>query len=258
LLAIVEGSYNPDQQRYERTRYSVPAQVAELIGQAVTAARALPEYDKDRLAALERAAGDAYDEIPDAPPMMRRRKPKKSSRSPVMQSLNNAAKNLDQGKKALSEMPARMRAALLAGQGDEIREMLLSMRGQIDEIISDILEDVDNAEVDDMPEIFSGIPPGASETSESESHFRVEDINTTRKRPDDPDPAPEAVSAWGQLSERLTKPQVQSVEVELVAEPPMAEPDADEIAERAAILEFEGGLDRPDAEAAAMIEVQRE
>jgi hypothetical protein len=256
LLTIMEGPYNPEYQRYERTRYSIPLHVAELIGQAVAVARAMPEYGKDRLAALGKAAGDAYDEIPDAPPPMHRRKPKKSSRSPVMQSLSNADKNLRKGRKALDDMPGRMRAALLAGEGENLRELLFSMRGEIDEILSGMSEDVEAKAVNDMPEISSGIPLASIEDTVAEGHFRVrEDIKNTRKRPDEQEPeiehTPEAVSAWGDLEDRLTKPQTQTVEVELVAELPPDEPDPDEIAERAAILEFDGRIEREEAEALA-------
>lgn len=76
-----------------------------------------------------------------------------------MQGLDNAAKHLDKSKKALREMPERQRAALLAGQGYDLRERLLEMRGRIDELLSGLSEDVDTPEVEDMPENFSGIPP---------------------------------------------------------------------------------------------------
>lgn len=237
LLVVDEGSYNSDRQRYERTRYTIPPRVAELIERAVGAARALPEYERNRLGALERAAGECYDEIPDAPPLQRRRKPKKSHRSPVMQSLNNAAKNLEKGRKALDAMPERMRAALLAGQGEELREMLLATRGRIDGFLADLSENAESVEVNNMPENFSGIPPEDFEHAEDVDRFRVkEDLNTTRKRSDEPEHPPEAISAWGGVVERLSKPQVQSVEVELVDDsPPEESPPSDDVPSEAQV-----------------------
>lgn len=228
LLVIDGGEYNPGRQRYERTRYTIPERVAELIGRAVAAARALPEYEKDRLGALERAAGECYDELPDAPPMQRKRRPKKSYTSPVMRSIGNAAKSLEKGKRELDSMPARVRAALLAGQGEELRELLLSMQGQIGELLADLSESSEGEDVNDKPENFSGIPPDSQEAAAGEGRFRVLDLDTTRKRSGGPEPAreespPEDVSAWGGLVERLRKPQVQSVEIELVGGAPPAE-----------------------------------
>jgi hypothetical protein len=221
-LVIIEGEYNSDQQRYLPTTYCV-GDVAGKIEEAVVAARALPEYAKDRLAALERAATEHYEDLPDAPPKRRRRKPKKSLRSPVIQSINNADKNLKKGKQALSEMSERMRAALLAGQGQDLREMLLSMRGEIDELLSVVSEEVDTKQLTYIPENFSGIPP-AAEQADSEAtevgageqvRFREEDQIITRKRSEEPDVSPEAVAAWNGIEGRLNRPKVQSVKIPL-------------------------------------------
>jgi hypothetical protein len=241
LLVVNEGAYNPDRQRYERTGYSVPAHVAELIEQAVASARALPEYSKDRLGALEKAAGECYDEIPDAPPMRRRRKPKKSQRSPVIQSIGNAAKSLSKGQKALADMPERMRAALLAGQGDELRAMLLKMRNQIEDILTVLPEDVEDTEDRHTQENSSGVSLEIFEASNDETHFRVKE-ESTRKRADEPEHSPEAISAWASIEERLTKSQIQTVEVDLIEAdlPPHSCPDPGvdptDIEERAAVI----------------------
>jgi hypothetical protein len=154
-----------------------------------------------------------------------------------MRSLSNAAQNLGKGRKALDAMPARMRAALLAGQGEELREMLLSMQGQIDGFLADLSEPDEGVEVRYMPEKISGIPPAASGHADGEDRFRVkEDLNTTRKRSGEPESTPEDVSAWGGVVERLTRPQVQSVEIELAVAPPAEEsPPAEDVPDEAQV-----------------------
>lgn len=249
-LLIAEGEYDQYRQRYKPTSYSVA--IADHIERAVTLARSMPEYERDRVEAVRRAAEECYDDIPDAPAQRRVRKPKKSRRSPVMQSLEKAAKNLDQGKHALDALTDRQRAALVAGQGEDLRRRLDELQAQIDNLRASISETVEEAEVDDMPEKISGIPP-------AESSFR-EDINTnTRKLPDEPEPEtehpPEAVSLFDGLCERLTKPLIQSAELVLAADSPPRVPDDNERAERAAILEFEAGLEREEAEERALDEL---
>jgi hypothetical protein len=247
-LKIVEGDYQVERKRYEATAYSIPAEVESVIERAVVAARAMPEYEKDRLKALEQAADEHYEDIPDAPGKRRTRKPKKSLRSPVIQSIENARKSLDKGKKALEGMPARMRDALLAGQGEDLREMLLAIQGQIDDFLSVLPQDVDKSDVSHIPEVFSGTP-------QVDDRFRVkEDTDTTRKRSDEPEHPPEAISTWERIEGRLTKRQIQTVQVELVAAdlPPvdseLAEvPDEDEVRERIAVMVESGVLDNESA-----------
>jgi len=230
-LDVREGEYDRDRKRYERTAYQV--RFAEQLEEAVAAARSTPEYDEDRLGTLERAARDLYDEIPNAPVNPRKKKPKKSLRSPVIQNVQNAAKNLDRGKQALAEMPDRMRAALLAGEGENLRAMLLEMRGQIDGFLSGISQATEGIEVDDIPENSSGIPPGRSEGDEEaeaaeaevQDRFR-EDQKNTRKRVDEAEHSPEDIAAMDEIIDRLRKPQVQRVEIPLRSpeEPEDADP----------------------------------
>ena len=270
LLVINEGPYNPDRQRYERTSYSVPVHVANLLEEAVAAARALPNYKKDRLKALEKAAGDCYDEIPDAPPIRRKRNPKNSLRSPVVQGISNAAKNLEKGQKALVGMPERMRASLLAGQGDDLREMLLTMRNRIEDILSVFPENAEEREVSYMPENSSGMLPWKSE---GVTHFRVKQEEDTQKPSAEPVHSPEAHAAWQQLESRLNQPRVQRIEIPLYPpdlppeetnevpnlEPPQEgatvdELDSIELQERIAVLIETAGL--PDAEAVRLAKLE--
>jgi hypothetical protein len=102
--------------------------------------------------------------------------------------------------------------------------MLLTMRNRIADILSVFPEDVDETEVSYTQEISSAPPPAEiSETSKDETHFRVEEEDT-RKRSDEPEHTPEAVSAWSNIEERLIKPQVQTVQIELLT----ADPSPDE------------------------------
>jgi PAS domain-containing protein len=213
-LEIAEGEYDAVKQRYERTGYTVAPAVAEAVEQAVAEARVMPDYSMARMSCLERAARIEYDGIPDAPAKKdRARRPKKSLQPQVKKSFESARKSLGKGRRALLELGERRRAALLAGQGEELREVLLAMRGEIDELLSEISEDIEEKEVNDMPEKLSGIPPDERERGDA---FRVEDKNT-RKPPDEPEPehSPEAVAAFDALTRKLTAPRVRSVEVEL-------------------------------------------
>lgn len=224
-LQIKEGEYNAEKKRYERAFYAVS--IADTIEQAVAAARAMPAYASDRLQALEQAASEYYDDIPDAPAKRRTRKPKKSLCSPVIRNLNNAARSLDKGKEELAQMPARMRAALLAGEGEHLRALLLKMRSEVDELLSAIPQGAETTRLSDTPEKLSGTPlrqPEASSDAASdpdeerlggEDHFREEAAANTRKSTSEATPSPEAEVAWEKLTARLNHPQVRRVEVPL-------------------------------------------
>jgi hypothetical protein len=229
-LDIEEGEYNRERKRFEKASYTIPADLLRAVEQAVEEARAMPDYADKRLKALERAASDHYDSIPNAPSKRRTRKPKKSLRSPFLQSLRNADQNLDNGKRALAQMPARMKDALLAGEGENLRELLLKIRGEVDELLSAVSETTDNKEVNDIPEIFSGTPPGKKEeASEAEdegvqggTRFRDKEEDT-RKQVTEEVHSPEACAIWSEVEECIRAPQIRRVEVQLRADesPPL-------------------------------------
>jgi hypothetical protein len=249
-LEIAEGEYDAEKQRYERTRYTVAEAIAEQIERAVAAARYMPEYETYRMKCLEDAARYCYDDIPDAPAKKaRKRKPKKSLRPEVVKSFTSARKNIEKGRRALAELEERRRSALLAGQGEELRDLLLAMRGEIDEILAGISEDIEEKEVSYMPENLSGIPP-SPETDGGEPNaagpsgegaFRVNTKNT-RKAPEEPEQSPEAVAIFDNLCGRLKAPKVQTVTMPL-REPEEDPPDEDEVRERIALLVESGVLD---------------
>jgi predicted transcriptional regulator len=251
-LDITQGEYDAGSQRYAKTSYALHPDTAEAIERAVTEARAMPIYERDRLKALETAAGNHYDEIPNAPPKGRTRKPKKSLRSPVIQNINNASKNLTKGKESLDQMQPAMRAALLAGEGETIRGTLEEMRAKIDKLLAAISEGTDTKEVSYMPEVSSGTPPeaaeGESETeiedADGESHFRVEE-RTTRKALDQPkrEHTPEDFAAFDNICAPLLQPKVTQTDVVIESHAPTDAPPPD--------LEYiadgvEGELELPD------------
>jgi hypothetical protein len=231
-LEIAEGDYDRDKLRYERTRYTVAEAVAEQVERAVASARLMPEYAKDRMGCLERAARLAYDDIPDAPAKQgRKRRPKKSLRPEALKSFESAKKSIERGRRALAELEERRRKALLAGRGEELREVLLAMRGEIDEILSGMSEDVEPEKVKDKPENLSGIPPT----------FRVEEKNM-RKAPDEP----ESVAVFEGVCSRLRAPKVQTTTLHLRESEPDP-PDEGEVRERIAVLVEDGQLDEESA-----------
>ena len=255
-LLIAEGEYDRDKQRYERTGYTVDEGVAEQIERAVAAARSMPEYEADRMGCLERTARFAYDNIPDAPAKKdRKRKPKKSLQPEVVKSFESARKSIEKGRRALAELEERRRAVLLAGQGEDLRALLVAMRGEIDEILSGISEDVESKGVDDKPEKLSGIPPPSqSDGGEAPAAgpsganaFCVEEKNT-RKPPDAPEPEPDpaAVAAFDGVCSRLTASTARATTLTVRA-PEEDPPDETEVRERIAVLVESGELDEESA-----------
>jgi hypothetical protein len=172
-LSIAEGEYNADQQRYERTRYTIVPAVAEAIARAVAEARALPEYTTDRHGALQRAAKQAYYDLPDVPPATaRKRKPRSARlRAPVLQHVRRAQKALARGEMALKEMNDLQRAAVLAREGDTLRAELEAMQAKIAQLLSTLPANDDSAEVEDIPAKLASIPPAPEHTPEDVAMF---------------------------------------------------------------------------------------
>ncbi len=237
-VVVSEGDYDHNHKRYEKTTYGFDPETLRQIERAVVDARAMPDYASDRLKALERAAAPAYDEIPNAPASQRRGKsPRKTLRSPVVQSVKNAAKNLEQGKLALAAMPERSRNALLAGQGEELRAALLRLQAETAAMLSAMSETVESADVSDIPDKMSGIPPSEN-TNDSDGakgcvDVRVRSIYTRTST--EPEYSPEAEAAWERTFGGLGKPRdpaVRRVEIEIGESPPVeVEPDESDFSE---------------------------
>lgn len=181
-LTIDEGEYDADRRRYERTGYAVAPEVAAAIARAVAEARALPEYAADRHAALKRTAKENYYDLPDVPVDGRRRKPKGLLKAPLLRHVNNAKKALDRGQAALAEMNDLQRAAVLTREGENLRSTLEAMQAEIAQLLAAIPANDDSAEVDDMQDKMSGIPPAPEHSLETIAIFeRV--IDRARPKP---------------------------------------------------------------------------
>jgi transposase-like protein len=154
-LEIIEGEYNHAKERYEKTLYRIT--FAEPLEQAVAAARARSDYQTDRLHALEEAALFHYEDIPQAPPPGRKRKPARAIQTPLA-NLNRAAKKITAAQTLLREMSPHQRAA----QGKDMRTALDAIRQQMEEfeaLLSGAFTTVEKEEVKDIQDKMSGIPP---------------------------------------------------------------------------------------------------
>lgn len=136
LIHLEECDYNAALKRYEKTAYSFTA--GEYVNTVVAEARASDLYQTDRRAAVVRASEEHYDEIPDAPPRGRRRKPRRAPTVRVEQAFVSAARNVEKGRRALQDLSDDARAALLEStQGKELRRTLLKLQADISKVLED-------------------------------------------------------------------------------------------------------------------------
>jgi hypothetical protein len=276
FIEIIEGEYDADHKRYAPTQYKFAC--AQFIEDVVADARAAAEYGQDRQTAIEKAASEHYDEIPNAPTRLRRRKPKRSYGMDALRPYVNADKNLTKGEIIWTDMPDHLRAQLLAGgQREELLALVQQMKERLDRI-TDVLQDAPQTahakEVSDIQDNLSGIPSvsGMSEVRSAkmlgdvpepmlEAESCVRDTSSYTRTSDEP--SPDAVAAWERLEERVRAPQVQAVELELHGDamdapdvpdvPEIADPPEVELAERISIM-VESGTPEPEAERLARIE----
>jgi hypothetical protein len=239
-LEIIEGEYDHAKERYEKTLYRIT--FAEPLEQAVAGARARADYQADRLHALEEAALFHYEDIPQAPPPGRKRKPARAIQTPIAD-LNRAAKKIIAAQTSLKEMPAAQRAAFADAQSGELRAALEQIREQMAEfeaLLSGASTTVEKEEVKDIPDKMSGIPPPPDTGAGSVRVLREE----TRTLPER-EHTPEDHAAWNSLLARAKhKPQVTRTRVEVVASattlpPPDAPPHELEDAPAPTLTEFD-------------------
>ncbi|HEX8502630.1 MAG TPA: hypothetical protein VF659_18755 [Pyrinomonadaceae bacterium] len=210
LLHLEECDYNAALKRYEKTAYSFTA--GDYVNTVVAEARASELYQTDRRAAIEHAAGEHYDEIPDAPPRARRRKPRRAPTVRVEQAFVCAARNVEKGRRALEDLSDDSRAALLESrQGEELRRTLLKLQADIAEVLGDfpaenLSQTVENEEDDRGYRTFCPAPPPCPVPTEGE-------------------PNAEDVVAWAEIERRAAgAPRVQSREVPLCRPSPGESP----------------------------------
>jgi hypothetical protein len=230
FIQITEGEYDSELKRYKRTKYQFTG--AAYIEAAVTDARGSEEYKRDRRPALEKAARDHYDEIPNSPPRRRNKKPKPAPTLKIERDFINASRSIAKGKMRLNELPERTRAAFLAGaQGEELRALLVQMQREIANVLQDFSQTVDNTQVKDIPAIFAGTPPDENFVSEavedepSEPKGAVNLETPCSVREEETLHGVEDVPDWWQgIEARLNAPPIRRTEVALrQPEPPGTE-----------------------------------
>ena len=206
LLYIEEGEYT-GRKRYEKTAHSLNPAVAPYLDAVVAEARASDLYESDRREAFERAAEEHYHEIPDAPPRMRRRKPRREPSVKVAQAFLNAARSVEKGRQALQDLSEDSQSALLEGpQGEGPRQTLLKLQADIGEIL------------ESLPQ-----PAEAREVGRGLGHF----VLTLSDEPDTED-----VAAWEEVERRAAgSPLV--VTQDLIFSPPPSEEELEAEAIRA-------------------------
>lgn len=209
LLHLEECDYNAALKRYEKTAYSFTA--GDYVNTVVAEARASELYESDRRTAIERAAEEHYDEIPDAPPRARRRKPRRAPTVRVEQAFVNAARNVEKGRQALQDLSEDSRAALLESrQGEELRQTLLKLQADIAEVLESFPQEnfpqtIDDEEDDRGYRTFCPVPPSVSGTP---TEATAEDV-----------------AAWAEIERRAAgESRVQSREVPLRRPPPSESP----------------------------------
>jgi hypothetical protein len=147
LLEIIEGEYDADQRRYDKTSYRFTA--PDYVDSVVSAARAADLYPSDRRAAVERAAEEHYGDIPDAPPRRRSRKPRRAPTVKVEQAFVNASRSVEKGRRALRELSEDSREALLESrQGEELRRTLLKLQVDIAGVLEDFPQSLEREEIE--------------------------------------------------------------------------------------------------------------
>jgi hypothetical protein len=224
-LEIKQGEYDQSKQRYLPTGYRVT--FTGTLEQIVATARNYADYASDRIKAVERAAGLYYEDIEQAPPKMRKRKPKPAPQTPLAH-LNAASKKLMSAQNSLQAMPDRQRQAFINGQGEELRMTLDAMRLQMAEmeaVLSGIPATVETKDVEYIPDKMSGIPP-PSEKAAAYVVERTKEESTTLPEPETV-PTAEAVAAWDSMVDRLRRPQVTRSEAEIQS----SVPDTGEVGE---------------------------
>lgn len=269
-VVVREGEYLPEKQEFARTEYTLNRSFASAIETAVTEARADKEYTSARTEALLRAAKNNYLDIEEAPVVKRKRSPKRSQVT-ALSHLSKAAKNASAAEVALREMPDRKREAFVNGNLESLQNTLEKMRADLaafEAMVSGTPEQIEPQGLNDHADILSGTPQDADSeevgvrvnkeyrrtaTSNREKAWRSMEVENHEPE----NKSREAIAAWDDFSAPFKQPAVRRTEIAIQVDPdPPNEPTieydpqalADEIAERAAIMEFDGNLSRNEAE----------
>lgn len=259
FVEVIEGDYNrgTNQNAPTRYRFHVGGQIAEAVALARQTEGWAEMNRAQQRKAIARACEEVFQTIPDARRERRKGRRPRLATAELKSRVKAAETHIDAAGEIAFTLSESARAEL-AEEGSELRARLLKIRAQLDELL-----EISGAESVDAPEVVRGVrtncphPPVSAPPAEP---VRVDINNTRTTTPPEPPPVehtPEAVSLFEDICERLTTPKVQTAEIALKAPPPVKGLDAETLAERAAILEYDGGLDRLSAEARAG-EIRRE
>lgn len=267
-ILITEANYDPKLQRTPPATYSIK-ELVPIVEMAVAEARGNPLYKSDRREALRLAAEAAYNDIPEAAPIRRKRKPGKRIATPLSY-IEKGNKNLGSAKTVLSEMPEHRRRAFIDGNREQIEGQLQLLRQQaemLQQLLSDENVNSDNVGVSHHNDNLSSGPEGKFVDQSRVSDKKEESLTADRswrltevQDYESENTNPEAQEIWSTVMDRFNQPAVRRTEISIEVDPdPPIEPTieydpqalADEIAERAAILEFDGNLSRDEAESIA-------
>lgn len=257
FVQITEGEYDRDRKRYEPTKYRFTG--AAFVESAVSEARQSDEYKKDRRATLKKAATDHYDEIPNAPPRQRNKKPTPAPTLKIERDFINAAKNINQGRNTLNGLAEHTRAAFMAGaQGEQLRALLAEMQQGIADILQDFPQPSDNNGFEYIPDILAGIPPVAEDASArlaSDAPQEPQEARAaeTRVRVEEEETRTQDLETWDRTFAGLVESPIRRVEVELL---PLesTEPHFDEELAFDEVPEDEATLEMADLEAAGIVD----
>ncbi len=245
FLVITEGEYVAAEKRFQPTRYRFTDDAKAYVERTVNEARASANYAHDRRAAIEKAARAHYEDVPQAPPIKRTVKPKRSNNVQIERDFINAKRNLDKGRTALDGLPERARNVFLgSGQGEELRALLLKLQSEVTDILQHFPQTTDNEQLNDIPDKMSGIPPLSGipdEDGEDESAHASEERTVFVESDAPPESCVrveeeeartqdlEAAAVWSRIDEKLRvprtpeTPRVSTVELEIVADEPLDE-----------------------------------
>jgi hypothetical protein len=214
LLAIKEGAYMKEYERYAATTYGIT--FAPQVEQAVAQARASADYSHDRRGALERAAKIFYDDIEQAPPKLR--KAKRSAVNTPLAELNRATKKVASAQALLKVMPEQQRRAFVSGQGDELREAMDRLRDQMAELEKALAGEklnVADKEDSDTYDNLSGTPPP---TVRPRPYVVPKEEEGTTQAAPPREHTPETVAVWDRVcASAKHQPQVTRTDVKIVA-----------------------------------------
>lgn len=249
-IEVEEGDYDWEAKQNLPMRYKF--HLTEFIDETVRQARASSQWHetdrRQQREAIRIAADDNYSMIPDAPLKRRKKKHPRSAVDEMKTRLKVILTNLEKLEEMGAELPADQREELLnEADPDGFINRWARMRPKLDAV-----ENVTFTQVTEGTQVKEGYPticrvPPSVETDE------------------EPEADPEAAATWERLEERLTTPAVRSVEIELhrpdgppgpVSQlPDELEEELTLEEERAAIMQYDGGLRREVADALARGEV---